>query len=644
MAKTYKGSLSLEWYNKQKSILIRDAEGISRYDDIPAPRINWVNKDEALFYEINEEEGKGMSPYWVNRNDIRVKEARPLIFQKAFKAILKNKPGTLSGTDTVYEVKELKQDDPSIENILIKGDNLLALNTLKKMFDNKPNEEKIKCIYFDLPFNTGQSFERYDDNLEHSEWLTMIRDRIEISYHLLRNDGCLLIHLDDREVPYARVMLDEIFGRANYVNTITVEANSPSGFRATSDGLFKSSNYILFYTKDKSVFSIKKIFIEKEYDTAYKFIFDDILLPEDKWTWQNINNVVAKELNFSNVREAKTKIGDQFEVEVALYAIKNAARVFRTAAVSGGAYLKRKTTVEKSKKIKDRIIRHPNDDMDYQFIGGEMVVYYKDRLIEIDGQLLPGKIVTDLWTDIAWEGIAKEGGVDFPKSKKPEKLIYRIFDMTTEEGDFIFDGFGGSGTTIAVAHKMKRKWIGIEIGNHANDLIVPRLKNILRGNDQSGISKLPEVNWCGGGSFKYYNLGTSIIKINKDGTSDFNWSLGQKFIEESFLSSYDYSIVSDISFSDGKLFSHKDIQPSIGIQHFGSKSRVAIVTLNQPVDKNDILSYDELMLIYRKVKKEFSPEYVNIFTNRGVEIAFDSKPDDMEVIKVPHAIFVELEK
>jgi adenine-specific DNA-methyltransferase len=142
MAKTYKGSLSLEWYNKQKSILLKSEDSSGSSKVIPAPVINWVNKDEALFYEIVDEEGRGLKPYWVDRNDIRVKEARPLLFQKVYKAIEINKPGTLPGTDTSWEIKESNKNDTSIENILIKGDNLLSLNSLKKFLKESRMKKK----------------------------------------------------------------------------------------------------------------------------------------------------------------------------------------------------------------------------------------------------------------------------------------------------------------------------------------------------------------------------------------------------------------------------------------------------------------------------------------------------------------------
>src|SRR3990172_11388812 len=144
MATKYTGSLTLEWFNKQKAILLQDEGTIKGENDIPAPRLNWVNRDDALFYAIIDEEGKGKEPYWVDRNDIRVKEARPLVFQKAYIAQEENKQGAL--LEKEFKVIDSNVDDPNTGNILIKGDNLLALNTLKKLFENRLDEEKVKCI------------------------------------------------------------------------------------------------------------------------------------------------------------------------------------------------------------------------------------------------------------------------------------------------------------------------------------------------------------------------------------------------------------------------------------------------------------------------------------------------------------------
>jgi len=368
-----------------------------------------------------------------------------------------------------------RRDGDIFDNLLIHGDNLLALKALEA----EPKiAGRVKCIYIDPPFNTGAAFEHYDDGLEHSVWLGLMKERFAILRNLLSEDGAIFVQLDDRETHYCKVLLDEVFGRSNYMNTVVVSTNKPFGFKGTSSGIFKQANHVLFYAKDRSQLTLnsRAMYIEKGYDPQYKWVFDDISKPEADWTWSPISENVAQKLRFDGARAAKRSLGDAFEAEVALYAIENADRVFRTASVSGGALAKRKSTIAKSRENPRCIIRHPNDDMDYQFINGERVLYYRERLQSIDGQLLPAELITDIWNDISVEGLAAEGGVDFPKGKKPEKLIARVINLVTSEGDLVLDSFAGSGTTGAVAHKMKRKWVLIELGGHAKSHIVPRVR------------------------------------------------------------------------------------------------------------------------------------------------------------------------
>jgi len=417
----------------------------------------------------------------------------------------------LEDKEKSYHAEHRVSDDDIFDNILIKGDNLLALKALEQEYTGK-----VKCIYIDPPFNTGAAFEHYDDNLEHSVWLTLMRARLEILRRLLSEDGCLWMHLDDKEASYAKVLLDEVFGRKCYRNQITISTNKPFGFKATSESLFKQTNFLLLYAKSEDLdkFRLNKLFIENEYDTNYNKVFDDISLPETDWTWRGINDVVSESLGFSNMRAAKKEIGENgFSAEVARYALENADRVFRTASVSGGAYLKRRETISRSKVERDVIVRHPNDDMDYQFIAGERVIYYRERLVDIDGINLPGLVITDLWSDISFEGMASEGGVDFPRGKKPEALIRRVMEISSSPGDLVLDSFGGSGTTAAVAHKMKRRWIMVELGEHCYTHIIPRLKKVIDGEDQGGITKA--VDWKGGGGFRFYELAPSLLKKDK---------------------------------------------------------------------------------------------------------------------------------
>jgi len=395
--------------------------------------------------------------------------------------------------------------DPATNNMLIHGDNLLALKALEQEFAGK-----VKCIYIDPPFNTGAAFEHYDDNLEHSIWLDLMYRRFVIMRNLLTVDGVIYVNLDDSEAAYAKVLLDEIFGRRNYLNEVIVATNKSFGFKSTSDGIFKQANHILFYAKDKSAFQINvnAMFIEKAYDEQYKWVFENTDDIETRWTWRSIKEVVADQLGFSSAREASKKDPESFAEHISTFALENADRVFRTASVTGGALLKRKTTIALSKQNKDKLIRHPNDDMDYMFIGGERVIYYKERLRELDGIMLPAEVITDIWNDISIEGLAKEGGVDFPRGKKPEKLLQRCIELSTQKGDLVLDSFLGSGTTAAVAHKMGRRYIGIELGDQCYTHCIPRLKAVVDG-EQGGISKA--VEWIGGGGFNFFELAPTLI-------------------------------------------------------------------------------------------------------------------------------------
>lgn len=418
-----------------------------------------------------------------------------------------------------YHAKMRREGD-IFDNILIKGDNLLALKALERDFSGK-----VKCIYIDPPFNTGAAFEHYNDGLEHSIWLGLMRQRLLYMRELLRRDGFIFVHLDDKETHYCKVLMDELFGRENYLNTIILSTNKPFGFKGTSDRLFKQAQHVLVYSRDKASASLSRnaMYIEKGYDPQYKWVFDNPKLPESEWTWRPIGECVAAAFGFSSVREAKRSMGSQFDDEVFLFAVDNAERVFRTASVSGGALAKRRETVKLSRERNKEVIRHPDDDMDYQFIGGERVLYYRERLSELDGVRLPVEVVTDIWTDISIEGLAAEGGVDFPKGKKPERAIMRALGLASEPGDLILDSFGGSGTTGAVAHKMGRRWIMVEMGDHADTHIVPRLQNVIDGNDQGGISK--SVEWKGGGGFRYFTLAPSLLEKDLYG----NWVISKDY-------------------------------------------------------------------------------------------------------------------
>ena len=600
MAKQYKGSLSLEWFNKQKSIITLNNNSIQAESDIPAPQMNWINKEEALFYEISSEEGKGNIPYWVDRDDIRVKEARPLIFQKGFKSIEKDVEGTISGTETTFQVEEIDSEEScvEIENILIKGDNLLSLNAIIKHLN--AFNKKVKCIYIDPPYNTGAAFEYYEDNLQHSEWLTMMRDRLVLLKKCLAEDGFIFVQIDNTEVFRLKILLDEIFGSENFINDIIWRRRG--GSANPSNRLNNITDYILWYRNSESA------------------QFNQIFSRDDEHTQNYIKE------RFNNIDEngrkyMKSPIQSPNKRENLIYDYKGYKTPTKGYSVS-------REVLEKWDK--EGKLDFPDDK--------SKNINRKIYLDEYKGQP-----ISNLWTDIYVINPMSKERNSFDGGQKPEALIKRILEFSTQEDDIVLDIFGGSGSTFATATKMKRKWIGVELGTHADTLIIPRLKSILEGSDQGGITEM--MKWRGGGSFKYYHLGASIINVDSEtGKGEFNWSLGKKFIQESLLLSYDFIIQDGINLFPAQLFQEDKDKPTLGKISINNKSLYGVALLADPKDSNLTITNEEVKSIYSTLKKQDDFKGLAIYSNKGIDIAQDTIPEDLDIIKVPHAVFAELER
>lgn len=612
MAKQYKGSLTLEWFNKQKAIISIDENSIKSDGDVPAPRINWINKDEALFYELNQKEGKGNTPYWVNRDDIRVKEARPLLFQKAYKAVQKDKKGTIPGTDTEFIVEEItnEKDALDIDNILIKGDNLLALNTLKKHFDKLPDSEKVKCIFIDPPYNTGSAFEQYDDNLAHSEWLTLMRDRLVLLRDLLSEDGSIWISMDDDESHYLKVLCDDVFGRKNFVSNVIWQKK----FSPQNDAKWFSDmhDHIIVFAKNKETWRPNLLPRTEEMDARYKNPDKDPRGP-----WQS-DNMTVKTYSADYDYPIETPSGRQ------VYPAKG--RCWFTSKI----------------KMQELIA----DNRVWFGSNGGNVPRIKRFLSEVKEGLTPNSIW--LHNEVGHNQDAKKEVKELNEddafdTPKPEKLLERIIFLATTEGELVLDVFGGSGTTFSVAHKMNRKWLGVEIGEHAETHIIQRLRGVISGQDKVGISE--NLNWKGGGAFKYYHLGSSIIKVEKEiNKGEFNWTLGKQFIQETLLTSYDFILQKAIDVFPAQIF--KDTSaPTIGkLSGKNYKSIYGLSFLVAPGEKEVTISNDEIKSIYNVMRNQPDFHALVIYTNKGIDIAQDAMPNDMDIVKVPHAIFAELER
>jgi len=408
----------------------------------------------------------------------------------------------------LIEDKTKSYGDPSSKNMLIHGDNLIALKALEKEYSGL-----IKCIYIDPPFNTGQAFENYDDGVEHSIWLSLMQSRVQILHRLLADDGTLFVHIDDNELGYLIVLLDEIFGRNNRVSIVSFKQASATGHKAINPGIVSVTNFIVIYAKDKTYWHPNRVYTDRgERDKRYGNYILNINDPCEKWIITTLTEAFAQAQGVS-IKEARAIIKNSPE-KIDDFVINNCESVIQLVNPdykNVGAATREYIDISRSNP--DKIYRQVRDGYsDIILTGGKRIIFYKDKLKKIDGKYVTGEPLTSLWDDILSNNIHNEGGVDFPKSKKPEALIKRCLELSTQEGDWILDSFLGSGTTAAVAHKMGRNYIGIEMGDHAYSHCKKRLDMVVSGEDTGGISKA--VNWHGGGGYHFYELAPSLLVKN----------------------------------------------------------------------------------------------------------------------------------
>lgn len=386
------------------------------------------------------------------------------------------------------------------QNILIHGDNLLALKALEQEFSGR-----VKCIYIDPPYNSGNAFDHYDDSLEHSIWLNLMKPRITILKSLLTNDGVLFISIDDDEYAYLKVLCDEIFGRKNYCGTLIWEKKKKPSFLSNMGSV---TEYILCYAKKK--------------ECSPPFIFGETTLGK-KYPINNAGNGITI-LTFPS-KSVKFNIPDQIVAPIDMSDGNIVTRLLDKVEIVNGCNLNSFRLEGEwrysQKKINDIVA------------SGETILIskipFRPNHVKAGGEPKKMKNLLSVshynistYEDSTQESILLFGSnaFDYPK---PEKLIAILINSVTKEDDYILDSFLGSGTTAAVAHKMNRRWIGIELGDHCDTHCLPRLKMVCDGTDQGGISK--PVDWKGGGGFRYYNLAPSLLRQDKYG----NWIIDESY-------------------------------------------------------------------------------------------------------------------
>ncbi len=387
-----------------------------------------------------------------------------------------------------YHAQHRVTDKDIFNNILIFGDNLLALKALEQEFAGQ-----VKCAAIDPPYNTGSAFTHYDDGVEHSIWLSLMRERLEIIRRLLSEDGSLWITIDDNECHYLKVLCDEVFGRKNFVANVVWEKVFAS--KNSSQYFSVNHDHLLVYAKIAEAWKRNLLPRTESQQTDYKNADND---PRGPWI-----SVALSARNF--------------------YSLGQWSTTTPSGRLIAGPPKGRYWTVspDKFKELCD-------DNRISWGQKGEGVPRRKVFLSEVQAGIVP----TTIWShqvagntqEAKKEMLAViSSETEVFATPKPEKLLRQVLSVATNPGDLVLDSFAGSGTTGAVAHKMGRRWIMVELGEHCHTHIIPRMQKVIDSTDQGGISKA--VNWKGGGGFRYYKLAPSLLEKDRWG----NWVINKKY-------------------------------------------------------------------------------------------------------------------
>ncbi|MCF7532072.1 site-specific DNA-methyltransferase [Pseudomonas petrae] len=401
---------------------------------------------------------------------------------------------------------ETRREGDYFDNWLIHGDNLLALKALETDPDVRG---KVKCIFIDPPYNTGSAFEHYDDGVEHSLWLTMMRDRIELLYNLLAEDGSMWVTIDDNEAHYFKVLCDEVFGRSNFVANAVWQKK----YTVANDAkwLSDSHDHVIIYAKNKMAWRPNRLPRTSEMDERYRNPDNH---PKGPW---KATPLYAK------------RTGSEKE------------RAFSFQFKNGFIWT---PPMGASPRFPADTLRMMDDNDEIWFgVDGTANPSRKTFLSELK---ISGTPAPTLWlhSDVGHNHEARDEvkaiNPDDPfGTPKPERLIKRILELATVPGDLVLDSFGGSGTTGAVAHKMGRRWIMVELGEHAKTHIVPRIQKVIDGTDKGGVTEA--VNWQGGGGYRFYKLAPSLLQKDKWGNLVINKDYQPEMLAETMCKHFNYT-------------------------------------------------------------------------------------------------------
>lgn len=492
------------------------------------------------------------------------------------------------------ETSTLPNGKPWPGNMLIHGDNLLALRALEQDFAGQ-----VKCIYIDPPYNTGSAFEHYDDNLEHSQWLNLMRPRLVILRNLLSEDGTIWISIDDDEQAYLRILCDEVFGRSNYIETIVWQrAYSPVNLKKT---ISRSHDYVLVYAKHLTKdYSLNKLPRSVEANERYKNPDND---PRGVW----------------KSTDSTAQAGHGTKSQFYVLSAPNGKQHHLTP---GRCWVY-------TEEVMNRMIA---DNRIWFGPDGNNVPAIKRFLTEVRDGIVP----QTLWpyTEVGHTQEAKKEikALEFNTifdTPKPERLLLRILQIATNPDDIVLDSFLGSGTTAAVAHKMGRRWIGIELGDHAYTHCAVRMKKVIEG-EQGGISKLQ--NWQGGGGFKFYELAPSLLNHDKYGNLVINKDYNADMLAAAMAKhqGFTYEPDAEMYWKQGHSSEHDFIFTT-----------TQLITAEKLETIHDQLGEDESLLICcTKFQPECSNKFLNITIKKIPKVLLDTCEFDhddysLNIVSVP---------
>lgn len=428
----------------------------------------------------------------------------------------------------LVEDRKKSYGDPRCENMLIHGDNLIALQALQQDFAGR-----IKCIYIDPPYNTGSAFEQYDDNVEHSIWLSLMRSRLKLLWNLLSTDGSIWISIDDNEEAYLRVLCDELFGRTHFVSNISWQRTYST--RNDAKGIVNEVEHILVYSREEG-WQPNRLPRTAEMDKKYKNPDGDVgpwrsdnpyaadanthqgmvyaiqhpftgalLYPTPSSHWRYSQDEMLSQMNGWCPYELQEIDDITKRAEICGVSASEVRKGVKAIVLS--------LPLEESQKLAKEVLKKGPWPKFYFSKNGQGGIARKTYLSAV-GDVPPTNLF--LYQDVGHTDEAKKEILKLFSSSpfatpKPERLIARILTLASNPGDLILDSFLGSGTTVAVAHKMGRRWIGIELGEHAYTHCKVRMDKVVDG-EQSGVSKT--FKWHGGGGYHFYELAPSLLVRN----------------------------------------------------------------------------------------------------------------------------------